>query len=111
MTTLQVYTVDQAAELLACSVTTVEAMARDGRLPGIKPGGSWVFPAGALARRLDELALEEAEQRRKPALPVAVTQPACRKPGRQKRPLPKLVDLRGLPRLAAPPGLEPESGP
>ena len=94
MTALQVYTADQAAALLGCSPKTVEEMARDGRLPGIKPGGSWVFPAGALARRLDELALEEAAQRRKAPSPAATLQKPAR-PGRKARVLPRLVDLRG----------------
>lgn len=97
MTALQVYTVDQAAELLGCSGKTVEEMARDGRLPGLKPGGSWVFPAGALARRLDELALEEAAQRRKRPAPAATAQTpaAASRPGRKARVLPRLVDVRG----------------
>ena len=97
MTTLQVYTADQAAALLGCSPKTVEEMARDGRLPGLKPGGSWVFPAGALARRLDELALEEAAQRRKSPAPAATLKPpaAPARPGRKSRVLPRLVDLRG----------------
>ena len=97
MTALQVYTVDQAAELLGCSGKTVEEMARDGRLPGLKPGGSWVFPAGALARRLDELALEEAAQRRKRPAPAATAQtPAApARPGRKARALPRLVNVHG----------------
>ena len=96
MTLLQVYTADQAAELLGCSPKTVEEMARDGRLPGLKPGGSWVFPAGALARRLDELAIEEAALRRKRPAPVGITtQPVAEaQRGRKARKLPKLVDLR-----------------
>lgn len=97
MTALQVYTVEQAAALLGCAEKTVEEMARDGRLPGLKPGGSWVFPAGALARRLDELALEEAAQRRKSPAPAATSQQpaAAARPGRKARTLPRLVDVRG----------------
>jgi excisionase family DNA binding protein len=93
---LHVYTADQAAEMLGCSAKTVEEMARDGRLPGLKPGGSWVFPAGALARRLDELALEEAEQRRQRPAPTATSKPtaAAARPGRKARALPRLVDVR-----------------
>lgn len=95
MTTLQVYTADEAAALLGCSPKTVEEMARDGRLPGLKPGGSWVFPAGALARALDELAMQEAAQRRKKPAPAAVAQqPAVAgRPGRKARTLPRLVPI------------------
>lgn len=95
--TLHIYTADQAAALLGCSPKTVEEWARTGQLPGIKPGGSWVFPAGALAQRLDELALEEAAQRRKTPAPTATLKPphAPGRPGRKARVLPRLVDLRG----------------
>ena len=94
--TLQVYTVADAAELLRCSPTTVEEWARDGRLAGIKPGGSWVFPAGALALRLDELALEEAAARRvKPTPAATTTAPAAPvRRGRKARALPRLVEVR-----------------
>ncbi len=57
------------AALLRCAETTVEERARRGELPGLKIGESWVFPAGALTVRLDQLALEQAAERRKPALP------------------------------------------
>lgn len=99
---VQIYTADQAAQLLGCSVKTVEELARQGELPGIKPGGGWVFPAGALAQRLDQLALEQAARRRSPpaaptpAVAVAVAGPAADKPRRGPKPrraLPTLVQL------------------
>lgn len=58
MITVQVLSVDDMAALLSCSAKTVEDLARRGELPGLKPGGGWIFPAGALAQRLDELALQ-----------------------------------------------------
>lgn len=94
---LQVYTAEQAAEVLGCSTKTVEEWARTGKLPGIKPGVGWVFPAGALAQRLDELALEEAATRRKAPPAPATTTPTVAAPGqrgRKARPLPRLVDVR-----------------
>jgi excisionase family DNA binding protein len=95
MSTVQIYTADQAAELLGCSVKTVEEMARQGELPGIKPGGGWVFPAGALAQRLDQLALEQAAKRRTPApAPAVAVQPAGKtRRGPKVRTLPRLVDV------------------
>lgn len=95
MITVQIYTADQAAELLGCSVKTVEEMARQGELPGIKPGRGWVFPAGALAQRLDQLALEQAAKLRAPPAPVATTvMPASKtRRGPKPRSLPRLVDL------------------
>lgn len=62
------FTTEQVAAMLRCAITTVEAHARSGHLPGVLFGdGGYVFPAGALLARLDELALEEATKRRKPA--------------------------------------------
>ena len=93
---IEIYTAEQAATLLGCSTKTVEDMARRGELPGIKPGGAWVFPAGALVLRLDELALQEAAERRKPAKPAASSAAAGPKAGRgAPRTRPVLVDLGG----------------
>ena len=86
---IEIYTADQAASLLGCATKTVEDMARRGELPGIKPGGAWVFPAGALRQRLDDLALTEAAERRKPAKPTAV------QVGRVQKVRPALVNLQG----------------
>jgi excisionase family DNA binding protein len=94
-----VYTAAEAAVPLRCSAKTVEQLLRDGDLAGIKPGGEWIIPGTALLRRLDELAIEQAAERRKPkpAEPASIstgTAPAKRTAGRQARALPKLVDLR-----------------
>lgn len=106
-TAVHIYTVEQVAGMLGCSPKTVQEMARNGELTGIKPGGDWVFPAGALAQRLDELAMAEAARRRKTPEPAATTttgtttpaadQPRPGRGKRQPRVLPKLVDLRGAP--------------
>lgn len=97
--TVTVYTAEQVAQLLGCSVKTVQQLARDGDLPGLLLGdGGWVFPAGALHLRLDELALQQAASRRKAPEPAATTAPAPPAPVKQParrgpRPLPKLVKL------------------
>ena len=93
---IQIYTAEQVAALMGCSVKTVEAMARDGDLPGIKPGGAWLFPAGALASQLDALALEQSRARKAPRVPTAMFQAPAEKKGgtRRSRTLPVLVDLR-----------------
>src|SRR5882672_7194055 len=53
----EVLTKEQIAELLQCDVTTVEEKARNGELPGVKVGRSWVFPREAMLQRLNEMAL------------------------------------------------------
>ena len=86
--------VDQVAALLDCTPRTVEDNARDGTLPALKFGVSWIFPTGALLSKLDQLATEQALARRVPARPSAVVRDvekgenACR-----RRPLPSLPKL------------------
>lgn len=94
---IDIYTVEQVAAALGCSTKTVEEMARRGEVAGIKPGGSWVFPAGALAKRLDEMAIEQAAERRKPVKPAASSTGAAVVPkrGSASRVRPVLVDMRG----------------
>jgi hypothetical protein len=81
--TVEVLDVEAVAKLLRCSLKTVEDRARRGDLPGILWGdGGWVFPAGALAQRLDELALDAARDRATPTRPAAVLHAV--EPGRRR---------------------------
>ena len=87
---IEIYTAEQAAVLLGCTAKTVEELARRGELPAIKPGGAWVFPAGALRQRLDDLALAEAAERRNPVKAKAV------QVGRVQKVRPVLVNFNGM---------------
>jgi excisionase family DNA binding protein len=60
----QTLTIDQAAEVLQCDTDTAAVRFNSGELPGVKFGRRWVIPAPAFYRRLNELAIEEAERRR-----------------------------------------------
>ena len=87
---LQVLDVDQVAQLLRCADTTVRERATE--LGGLKLGRDWVFPAGALSRRLDELALASSVAPKAPA-PTAVllrAVPAGKRGRRQPPYLPAL---------------------
>ncbi|WP_415798351.1 helix-turn-helix domain-containing protein [Comamonas aquatilis] len=53
----------QCAELLFCDVTTIEALARKGELPGLKFGRGWVFFRTDLLLYLAERARQAAERR------------------------------------------------
>ncbi|MEZ2297299.1 helix-turn-helix domain-containing protein [Variovorax sp. RCC_210] len=84
---VRLLTAAQVAELLQCTVQTVEIAARDGRLPGVQYGRAWLFPEDALieALRVQALANLRAAPERAPApvLPDAAhafTAP----PGRRK---------------------------
>ena len=89
---VDVFNEEAVAALLGCSITTVRDRARSGELPGLKFGDrGWVFPAGALAARLDQLALEEAERRRQPAAKSGVLVDVSA--GRKKRTPPALPTM------------------
>ncbi len=62
---IQLLTVTEIAELLRCDDQVIAKALNDGRLPGLKLGRSWLVPRDALAKRLPELAIEEAERRRR----------------------------------------------
>jgi excisionase family DNA binding protein len=83
----------EVAQLLGCAVTTVQDRARSGDLPGLKYGdGGWRFPARALSARLEEVALQQAAERRKPAQTLAGVLVSVKggKRGESKRMPPKL---------------------
>lgn len=63
MTDPDFLTKDQVAELLQCDVLTVEEKARNGAIPGVKIGRSWVFVRSALVARMHELAMEPKRTR------------------------------------------------
>lgn len=65
--TLELLAPEQAAPLLDCTPATVEDRLRDGTLPGVKFGRSWLIPASALAQALHDQALAEAARRRESA--------------------------------------------
>lgn len=70
------------AQLLKCSERTVEDHARSGRLPAVKFGDGWMFPAEALLRAVNRLAEDEAARRAKPAAPSAIKRVLDPKRGR-----------------------------
>lgn len=86
--TLQVLKVADVAALVDCAETTVRERARE--LGGIKLGRDWVFPAGALARRLDDLALSASST---PPPPKSAAVAINAKPSKRREPpvLPSLM--------------------
>jgi len=106
---------DQCAELLKCTPEQVEALARDGDIPGLKIGRGWLFIRADLLAYLAERARAEAQERRqKRAAPAAEqaspsnVQPI--KPRRRAPPaLPQPVGFAGhrAEPTAAAPGLHP----
>lgn len=72
---------EEVADLLQCSVKTVETHARSGRLPAVKFGDGWIFSSELLIETIKKLSLEEAEKRSRPVRPkgIAVAAPKHRR--------------------------------
>ncbi len=70
----------QIAELLRCSEEQAASQLASGNLPGVKFGKAWIAPADALFSRLNEIAIEQANERRTRdrLVPVAATVDASR---------------------------------
>ena len=62
------------AQLLGCSVRTVEDYARDKTLPAVKLGGGWIFTSDTLVPAINRMI--EAQTRPEPK---AIKQPTPRK--------------------------------
>jgi len=71
-------TAAQVAELLQCTVRTANESAAAGRLPAVKFGSGWVFPATALLDAVNDLAKQEARARAVPVPAGAVKAKAVR---------------------------------
>ncbi len=72
-----ILTAQQVAELLDCSLDTVNAEAAAARLPALRMGRSWVFPARALEDALNARAAEHVQ--RKVAPLATATRPQSRR--------------------------------
>ena len=56
----------QVADLLGCSVKTVENHARAGTLPGTKFGDGWVFASELVIEAVKTISQQEAAERTQP---------------------------------------------
>ena len=100
MPEIRLLTALEVAELLDCTQQTVEIAARDGRLPGLQFGRSWMFPQDALVEALRLQALPNL--RTAPPAPVEPAHAFTAAPSRRKaanasrtRPRPDLPRLTG----------------
>lgn len=71
-----IMTSKDVAELLHCKPETIDAMARDEKLPAVKLGGSWVFTADTLVPAINRM-IESAS---KPVKPAAIKHPERKPP-------------------------------
>jgi excisionase family DNA binding protein len=90
---LDALTPEAVAEMLGCEPKHVIEMASKHKIPAVKLGRSWRFPAEALRRYLVELALDHVGNR--PAPPPPATPGAPAKRGRPRAvPVPDLTKAR-----------------
>lgn len=83
----EILTIDSVAQILRCEEKTVAERLVSGSLPGIKFGRSWIIPSEALFQRINEMAIEEAAERRRTAEPgIPAQQDAPKKRGRKRFP-------------------------
>lgn len=61
-----ILTAQEVAELLCCSVKTVENHARAGSIPGAKFGDGWVFASELVIEAVKDISQREAEARTLP---------------------------------------------
>jgi excisionase family DNA binding protein len=61
-----ILTAPEVAELLCCSVKTVENHARAGTIPGAKFGDGWVFVSELVIEAVKTISQQEAAQRAQP---------------------------------------------
>lgn len=86
-------TVDELAkDWLQCSEDIATQALASGDLPGVRYGRGWIVPVGALLSRLDEVALEQAAQRRAARETPTTINPEALSRGRQARVPPALPD-------------------
>lgn len=81
-----ILTTDEVADLLQCDVETVELKLRQGELPGIKPGRSWMCPRQALLDSLNQQALANIKPVSRPKVAVP-----NQRPGTQRTAPPSLI--------------------
>lgn len=86
-----VLTHEELAELLDCEVSTVEDKLREGKLPGVKFGRSWVCPRSAVLQALHDEAMKNLEAKQ----PSGQVMSIVPKKAPKRRVPPALPELKG----------------
>lgn len=92
----EIFTTEEAAQMMGCATSTIEEHARNRVLPGVRMGHEWRFPRAAFMQAINTLAitgeLQRESQKRKPKATAAAKE---EKPGR-RRPIPVLPKLHSV---------------
>lgn len=92
----EIFTTEEAAEMMGCSPSTIEEHARNRVLPGLRMGHEWRFPREAFMKAINTLAITgELHRTTKKRAVQAVASTKERKPGR-RREIPTLPTLHSV---------------
>ena len=92
----EIFTTEEAAEMMGCSPSTIEEHARNRVLPGLRMGHEWRFPREAFMKAINTLAITGELHRKSTKRAVqAVASAKERKPGR-RREIPTLPTLHSV---------------
>lgn len=92
----EIFTTEEAAEMMGCAPSTIEEYARNRVLPGLRMGHEWRFPREAFMKAINTLAITgELHRTTKKRAVQAVTSAKERKPG-QRREIPTLPTLHSV---------------
>lgn len=94
----EIFTPEEAAQMMGCATSTIEEHARSRVLPGIRMGHEWRFPREAFMKAINTLAvtgeLHRESPKRKPKA-VATDKDKGSKPNRRNA-IPELPTLRSV---------------
>ncbi len=94
----EIFTTEEAAQMMGCAPSTIEEHARARVLPGIRMGHEWRFPREAFMKAINTLAvtgeLHRESSKRKPKA-TAAANPTGAKRGRRNA-IPELPTLHSV---------------
>lgn len=96
----EIFTTDEAAQMMGCAPSTIEEHARNRVLPGVRMGHEWRFPREAFMKAINTLAVtgelhRESSKRKAKAVATGKSQDKGAKPSR-RNPIPELPTLRSV---------------
>lgn len=94
----EIFTTEEAAQMMGCAPSTIEEHARARVLPGIRMGHEWRFPREAFMKAINTLAITgelHREQPKRKAKAVSIDKDKGAKPSRRNA-IPELPTLRSV---------------
>lgn len=94
----EIFTTEEAAQMMGCATSTIEEHARARVLPGIRMGHEWRFPREAFMKAINTLAvtgeLHRESSKRKPKAAATDKQKGAKQS--RRNPIPELPTLHSV---------------